>query len=268
MPITSKSKFQKFNFTLYERLDTIREHIIQIFNTKSCPFLQLWFQFEANKKSLKPGKYHPQGLVKLRKDKQILLGSYDSLTKKGTGIKGYFEANLYVEFANGTNKECLAYTGKDYNQCNNPEHNPNSKKGQKCKCDFKDLSKICNCCTEKCIRTFARISEDPEVAGPFDFLYDEKSNQISKQYYTTVESNDGINTEFDSDPQIESSNRQNNYQYSEDSSVILEPVFELHSDDSDYIRTKKKGKFKEVIEPQVDNNNNIQRTIQSELSRI
>ncbi|RIB00369.1 hypothetical protein C2G38_2171101 [Gigaspora rosea] len=130
MPITSKSKFRKFNFKLYERLDTIR-------------------------------------FVRLHHGKQLLFGHYDSLTKKGSGIKRYFEANLHIEFANGTDEECLAYTGKDYNRCDNPEHNPNPKKDQKCKY--------------------------PKVAGSFDFSYDEskfekepKENELKTNKFETI----------------------------------------------------------------------------------
>ncbi|RIB10925.1 hypothetical protein C2G38_2204842 [Gigaspora rosea] len=94
-----------------------------------------------------------------------------------------------------------------------------------------------------------------------------ESNQISNQYHTTIKSDNEIDTEFDSDPQIESSSQQNNYQYSEDSSDISEPESELHSDDSDYIRTKKKGKSKEVIEPQ-DEIDDEQRKIQSYYQEI
>ncbi|CAG8678778.1 16591_t:CDS:2, partial [Gigaspora rosea] len=78
----------------------------------------------------------------------------------------------------------------------------------------------------------------------------------------------GIETEYDSDPQIESSTQQqNNYQYSEDSNDISEPESELYSDDSAYTRTKKKGKSKEVIEPQ-DNIDDEQRKIQANYQEI
>ncbi|RIB23710.1 hypothetical protein C2G38_2242502 [Gigaspora rosea] len=95
-----------------------------------------------------------------------------------------------------------------------------------------------------------------------------ESNQIPNQYHTTVESDNGIETEYDSDPQIESSTQQqNNYQYSEDSNDISEPESELYSDDSAYTRTKKKGKSKEVIEPQ-DNIDDEQRKIQANYQEI
>ncbi|RIB00370.1 hypothetical protein C2G38_2051713, partial [Gigaspora rosea] len=95
-----------------------------------------------------------------------------------------------------------------------------------------------------------------------------ESNQISNQYYTTVKSDIGIETEYDSDPQIESSTQQQiNYQYSEDSNDISEPESELHSDDSAYTRTKKKGKSKEVIEPQ-DNIDDEQKKIQANYQEI
>ncbi|KAF0466651.1 replication protein [Gigaspora margarita] len=85
------------------------------------------------------------------------------------------------------------------------------------------------------------------------------TNQNFKQYHTRVETDNGFETEYDSDPQIESSTQQNNYQYSEDSNDISEPESELHSDDSDFTRTKKKGKSKEVIIPHDNIDDEIQR---------
>ncbi|RIB10909.1 hypothetical protein C2G38_2204880 [Gigaspora rosea] len=145
MTIISKSRFRSFNFTLYERLDTFHSYIIQLFNKESCPFSLLKFQFELNRKSEEPGKYHAQGYVKVRKEKQqIALGSYNSKTKKGSGIKKIFQANPHIEHANGTEEQCLDYCGKDFDHCKNPLHNPNPKKGEKCKCDFFDLTKRYN----------------------------------------------------------------------------------------------------------------------------
>ncbi|RIB00120.1 hypothetical protein C2G38_2235576, partial [Gigaspora rosea] len=140
----------------------------------SCPFSLLKFQFELNRKSEEPGKYHAQGYVKVRKEKQqIALGSYNSKTKKGSGIKEIFQANPHIEHANGTEEQCLDYCNKDFNRCKNSLHNPNPKKGEKCKCDFFDLTKRFKFCNENCKRLFARISEDPNIAGPFVFIYDE-----------------------------------------------------------------------------------------------
>src|SRR5260364_70415 len=146
--ITSETRFRKFNFTLYEKLDTIYSHITNLFNDKSCLSSILKFQFELNYNSKEPGKHHVQGFARVRRG-QLRLGSYDSLTQKGSGIKEIFEANVHIEFANGTDDDCLAYTGKEYNRCKNPNH-------QKCKCDLFDLSKICKKCNETCERTFAR----------------------------------------------------------------------------------------------------------------
>ncbi|CAG8615533.1 10755_t:CDS:2, partial [Scutellospora calospora] len=59
-------------------------------------------------------------------------------------------------------------------------HNPNPKKGLKCKCDFKDLSKICNYCNENCERPFTRIDKDPIISGPFLFAFDESKFEKEK----------------------------------------------------------------------------------------
>ncbi|KAF0541065.1 hypothetical protein F8M41_005907 [Gigaspora margarita] len=107
------------------------------------------FQFEPNQRSEEPSRYHTQGYVKIRK--QIALGSYNSKTKKGSGIKEIFQANPHIEYANGTKQQCLDYCSKDFNHCKNPLHNPNSKKGEKCKCDFFDLTKQCKFCNKNFI---------------------------------------------------------------------------------------------------------------------
>ncbi|CAG8591152.1 3225_t:CDS:2, partial [Scutellospora calospora] len=143
--ITPDTRFRKFNFTLYERLETFHDHIEKIFNTKSCIFKILQFQFEPNHNSSEPGRYHAQGYARLREGKQSR--------------------------ANRTEEECLAYISKDYERCKLLEHNPNPKKGLKYRCDFKDLSKICIYCNENCERHFARITKD-STAGLFLFIYD------------------------------------------------------------------------------------------------
>src|SRR5205823_671012 len=61
---------------------------------------------------------------------------------------------------------------KDYDRCKNPEHNPKPKKGLKCKCNFKDLSKICSYCNKNCERSFAHINEY-STARLFLFIFDE-----------------------------------------------------------------------------------------------
>ncbi|RIB02887.1 hypothetical protein C2G38_2255328 [Gigaspora rosea] len=149
---------------------------------ESCPFSLLKFQFKLNRKSEEPSKYHTQAYVKVRKEKQqIALGSYNSKTKKGSGIKEIFQANPHIEHANGTEEQCLDYCGKDFDRCKNPLLNPNSKKGEKCKCDFFDLTKRYKFCNENCERLFARISEDPNIAGPFVFIYDESKFKNQKE---------------------------------------------------------------------------------------
>ena len=46
--IDSNTQFRKFNFTLYKKLDTLKTHITKLFNTKTCSFSILKFQFETN----------------------------------------------------------------------------------------------------------------------------------------------------------------------------------------------------------------------------
>ncbi|KAF0515537.1 hypothetical protein F8M41_017304 [Gigaspora margarita] len=179
MTIITKTRFRSFNFTLYERLDTFYSQITQLFNKKSCSFALLNFQFEPNQRSEEPGRYHAQGYVKIRK--QMALGSYNSKTKKGSSIKEIFQANPHIEHANRTEQQYLDYCSKDFNHCKNPLHNPNPKKGKKCKCDFFDLTKKCKFCNKNCKRLFARIGKDPNIAGPFLFIYDESKYKNQKE---------------------------------------------------------------------------------------
>ncbi|RIB25676.1 hypothetical protein C2G38_2165270 [Gigaspora rosea] len=119
-----------------------------------------------------------KGLLKLETT-TITSENYNSKTNKRSGIKKFFKANIYIEFANGTN---LAYCKKYYNCCKNLAHNPNPKKGEECKCDFNVLSKVCKFCNENCERTFVYISENSEVAGPFEFIFDKnKFNSESEE---------------------------------------------------------------------------------------
>ena len=60
--ITSDTRFRKFNFTLYERLDTFYSHVEKIFNTKTCPFKIFQFQFKPNHNTSEPRRYHAQSL--------------------------------------------------------------------------------------------------------------------------------------------------------------------------------------------------------------
>ncbi|CAG8809677.1 22008_t:CDS:1, partial [Dentiscutata erythropus] len=72
-----------------------------------------------------------------------------------------------------------------------------------------------------------------------------KTNQISKHYHTIVESDKGSEIEYDSDPQIESSAQHHNSDQNSEDDYNLEDKFsELDSDDFDYTRQQKKGKFK------------------------
>ncbi|CAG8807781.1 14424_t:CDS:1, partial [Dentiscutata erythropus] len=70
---------------------------------------------------------------------------------------------------------------------------------------------------------------------------DSELNQISKKYHMTVKLDNRIETDYNSDPQIESS-IQNNYQYFENFSKSESELSDLHSDDSDYTQKRKKRK--------------------------
>ena len=198
--ITPDTRFRKSNFTLYERLDTFYEYINNLFNTNSCPFQILQFQFEKNHNSSESERQHAQRFAKLRIGKQLRVGDYDSRTKKGSEIKLIFEANVHLDFANGTDEECLAYTSKNYDRCKLPEHNPNPKKGLKCKCDFKDITKICKYCNENCKRTFARVNKDPKISGLFLFTFEESmfdtdNNKEENQNFYKEAINEVLNRE-------------------------------------------------------------------------
>ena len=69
--IDSNTRFRKFNFTLYERLDTLKNHITKLFNTELCPFSILKFQFESNHNSDEYGKYYAKDLQKYVMDNYV-----------------------------------------------------------------------------------------------------------------------------------------------------------------------------------------------------
>ncbi|CAG8819191.1 25481_t:CDS:1, partial [Dentiscutata erythropus] len=85
-----------------------------------------------------------------------------------------------------------------------------------------------------------------------------ETNQFSKKNHTTVESDNRIETDYNSDPQIESSTQnQINNQYSEIDSDSENEFSELDSDDSEYTCQQKKGKFKENKNLELNNLNEI-----------
>ncbi|CAG8722774.1 15551_t:CDS:2, partial [Dentiscutata erythropus] len=104
-----------------------------------------------------------------------------------------------------------------------------------------------------------------------------KTNQIFKKFHTTVESDNGIETDYEldpqldyvSDPQIESSTTQQN-NYSENFSKLESEFSELHSDDLSYTKRQKKGKSKVInqatiqINHQEFLNNNSKRIYESD----
>ncbi|KAF0445911.1 hypothetical protein F8M41_003017 [Gigaspora margarita] len=64
--------------------------------------------------------------------------------------KRNFQANPYIEYTNGTKQQCLDYCDKDFDHCKNPLYNPNPKK-------------------------------DPNIAGPFFFIYDKSKFKNQKK---------------------------------------------------------------------------------------
>ena len=87
-----------------------------------------------------------------------------NIQKTFTNIKETFDDNAMIFPKNGktwgTSKEARDYSIKEYNRC---------KQHSKCKCDYFDLTKICELCTNKCIRRKACIDGPPEIVGPFEF---------------------------------------------------------------------------------------------------
>ncbi|CAG8729178.1 7602_t:CDS:2, partial [Racocetra persica] len=112
------------------------------------------FQYEYTKTS----KKHIQGFGMLWT--QLRLGNY-KYGKKTSTIKSIFQnEEMHVDYHNRTFDDAIRYCKKDRNQCS--KHHPY------CRCDFFDLTKICDKCNENCLefRTFARIDDN---SGPFEF---------------------------------------------------------------------------------------------------
>ena len=66
-------------------------------------------------------------------------------------------------FLAGNSDQNRAYAMKTYNRC---------KVHSQCRCDFFDLSKICEHCTDLCIRSYVRWGNGnltSDVIGPFEF---------------------------------------------------------------------------------------------------
>src|SRR5271170_982185 len=176
--ITPQTRFRKFNFTLYEGLDTFVSRMKRLFKRKDNPFKYMIFQMEVNHNPSDPnrGRKHAQGYAEID---QMRLGWYND--RKKTDIKKLFQANVHVEHANGTREECVGYCKKKYNRCKLPEHNEDPKHGKCCKCSFQDLSLHCRLCNDECVRTLARVSEDMEESGPFEFVRKEKGKDQEKE---------------------------------------------------------------------------------------
>ncbi|CAG8810796.1 502_t:CDS:1, partial [Racocetra persica] len=112
------------------------------------------FQYEYTKTS----KKHIQGFCILWT--QMRLGNY-KYGKKASTIKSIFQdEEMHVDFHNGTFDDTIRYCKKDRNRCS--KHHPY------CRCDFFDLTKICDKCDKSCLefRIFACVDDN---SGPFEF---------------------------------------------------------------------------------------------------
>ncbi|CAG8458980.1 16772_t:CDS:2 [Acaulospora morrowiae] len=137
--ITSKTLLRKFRYTLYEGFDTLVKHVRDIFkpHTEIC------------------------------EDNPNRVGWYDGQGE--SEIKGIMQANLHIDFADQPHEECIEYCKKKYNWCKLPEHNLDLKHGKCCKCSYQDLSLCCRFCNDDCVRILARVNENVEESGPFEF---------------------------------------------------------------------------------------------------
>jgi len=112
--ITSRTRFRRFNFTLYENLDTFVCRVYKIFEQDNNPFKYLVFRVDANSNSSDPDfRRIVQGYAEID---QMRLGCYsDRVT---SGIKGIMQTNsLHIEFAYGTREECIDYVKRDSGIC-------------------------------------------------------------------------------------------------------------------------------------------------------
>ncbi|CAG8565985.1 12081_t:CDS:1 [Acaulospora morrowiae] len=158
------TRFRRFNFTLYEHVDTsfvksIEEKFRDLNNCIQYIIFQLEFNHHA---SGSDERIHMQGFVILKN--QMRIGKYDRERGVGSGIKNIFKSNsIHIDFANGTPDQCRDYCSKKYNRC---------KDHDSCKCDYFDLERVCEKCDENCIRDFARVydvNRDDTPSGPWEF---------------------------------------------------------------------------------------------------
>ncbi|CAG8784330.1 2019_t:CDS:1, partial [Racocetra persica] len=100
---------------------------------------------------------------------QLRLGNYKN-SKKASTIKGIFQnEEMHVNFHNRTFEDAIRYCKKDRNRCS--KHHPY------CRCDFFDLTKICDKCNENCLefQTFTCVDDK---SGPFEYGELPKSNNV------------------------------------------------------------------------------------------
>ncbi|CAG8724068.1 13162_t:CDS:2 [Racocetra persica] len=96
----------------------------------------------------------------INENTQLRLGNY-KYNKKASTIKSIFQdEEMHIDYHNGTFEDMIRYCKKDHNRC--------SKYHPYCRCDFFDLTKICDKCNESCLEfcTFACVDDN---SGPFEY---------------------------------------------------------------------------------------------------
>lgn len=98
--ITPQTRFRRFNFTLYENLDTFTRCMDKLFKRDDNPFEYFIFWIGSNF-----GQRCVEGYAEVD---LMRLGYYNDRRK--SGIKGIMQSNfLHVEFAYGTREECIDF---------------------------------------------------------------------------------------------------------------------------------------------------------------
>ncbi|KAF0486745.1 hypothetical protein F8M41_022631 [Gigaspora margarita] len=71
-----------------------------------------------------------------------------------------------------------------------------------CKYDYFDLTKRCDQYNENCERLYAKIDKDPEISGPFEFIFDKtkfnnenNEEKEDKEYYYDKATKEVLNEE-------------------------------------------------------------------------
>src|SRR6185436_1494662 len=105
--------------------------------------------------STESGKLHAQMFMQFAKNTRQTIASAKKILND--------DSILFVDYLNGTSDENRIYATKEFNRC---------KKHSGCKCDFFDLTKICEKCDTTCDRKpvrWGRGQFTQEIVGPFEF---------------------------------------------------------------------------------------------------